>query len=245
MVGYAVLAGVLAAALVSLGASSTPMVLSAALILFAALYYPRSVMIAMSGLGTVLFVWVASRTAGDFRHEVEAIVVGSVALVVTTEVLRRLAVAHDKSLQAVQRQSDEVAALYTTTLGMLNRLELDDLPEAILTRAAELAGTSDAYLGIAEANGSELVIRAATGRVTAYIGRRYRHGESLTGKVWETGEPLVIQDYDAWSGRLPDYGWIKVAMAVPLRSEDRVLGVIGLVYAEAGRAVRQDGYYPP
>ena len=29
-------------------------------------------------------------------------------------------------------------------------------------------------------------------------------GEGLAGRVWQAGEPLVIEDYDAWDGRLDD-----------------------------------------
>ena len=57
-----------------------------------------------------------------------------------------------------------------------------------------------------------------------------RPGEGLAGRVWATGEPLVIDDYDAWEGRAETipHGWIRSLVAVPLPSGSEVIGALGL-----------------
>jgi signal transduction histidine kinase/CheY-like chemotaxis protein/HPt (histidine-containing phosphotransfer) domain-containing protein len=70
------------------------------------------------------------------------------------------------------------------------------------------------------------------------IGLRFRSGEGLSGKIWQTGQPLVVDDYDAWAGRSPDFerDLIRAVMGAPLTSSSRVVGVIGTAYgAESGR----------
>jgi signal transduction histidine kinase len=55
-------------------------------------------------------------------------------------------------------------------------------------------------------------------------------GEGLGGKVWETGDPQVVADYDTWPGRAPnlDFGIIGTIAGVPLKSGSQVVGVLGI-----------------
>ena len=52
------------------------------------------------------------------------------------------------------------------------------------------------------------------------------------GKVWQTGQPLLIEDYQNWAERADnlelDYGAIGVVMGVPLKSGLQTTGVLGL-----------------
>jgi len=68
-------------------------------------------------------------------------------------------------------------------------------------------------------------------------------GEGLVGKVWQTGQPWMIDDYDAWSDRAPDFGYklIRAVMGVPLKSDSQVVGVIGTAYGfESGRTFGEE-----
>jgi len=61
-------------------------------------------------------------------------------------------------------------------------------------------------------------------------------GEGVAGRVWQTGQPLTVDDYPAWEGRSPRLtGLYRALLGVPLTSEDQVVGVIGLGYVEEGR----------
>jgi PAS domain S-box-containing protein len=48
------------------------------------------------------------------------------------------------------------------------------------------------------------------------------------GRVAETSEPLVIEDYQEWAGRVPQYADIHAVMTVPLEVAGRLVGVISI-----------------
>jgi PAS domain S-box-containing protein len=142
--------------------------------------------------------------------------------------------------QTLRRQKEELAALHETTLGLVNRLDAADLLETILTRAAALLGTPHAYLYVVDEQGHEMVLRAGTGVFTDRIGYRLGAGEGLAGRVWKTGEPLVVDDYSTWSGRLAEFEFIRGAAAIPLRLGSNIEGVLGLVLLDDTRRFEAD-----
>jgi PAS domain S-box-containing protein len=139
----------------------------------------------------------------------------------------------------LRRQNDYLAALHETTLGLINRLDLSDLLETLVRRAGELLDTPHGYIYL-EAPGEEFIERRVSRGMFADISvTRMGPGEGLTGKVWETGQPIVVNNYDEWPGRLQQVGpsLIRDIAGFPLRSGDRVVGVLGMAYdREAARA---------
>jgi ammonium transporter len=150
---------------------------------------------------------------------------------------------------ALHRQNEYLAALHETTLGLISRLDLNDLLQAIITRAGQLLGTKHGYIYLSELfedpsdrleegpkrNGSgEMLIelKVGSGVFSQIIGERIKPGEGVTGKVWQTGQPIVIQDYDTWPERDPKFGYnlIGAVGGMPLKSGQQVIGVIGLAY---------------
>src|ERR687895_773535 len=140
----------------------------------------------------------------------------------------------------LRRQNEELAALYETTLGLISRLEPTSLLEAILARAAALIGTPHAYLYVLDDVPDQLVIRAGIGVFADAIGRPLLRGEGLAGRVWETGEPMSVEDYGRWAGRAPGFDFVRAAASIPLRAGEDIVGVIGLVRLEAGRPFDQE-----
>jgi PAS domain S-box-containing protein len=130
-----------------------------------------------------------------------------------------------------------MAALHETTLGLVNRLELSDLLVAVLSRAADLAGTEHAYMYLREPGDQDLELRLGVGAFEPYLGFRIGRGEGLAGRVWEAQRSMVVDDYDAWSGRSSRWttGVFHAAVAVPLVVDGEVLGVIGIAHQERGR----------
>jgi signal transduction histidine kinase len=145
--------------------------------------------------------------------------------------------------------NEYLAALHETALGLISRLDLNDLLTALVTRAGQLVGTPHGFVYLVEPfdyardrqGGLEdavLECKVGVGVFGRTIGLRLKPGEGLSGKVWQTGQPLVIGDYDAWPGRSPsfDHGVARAVMGVPLKSGSQVVGVIGTAYGvESGR----------
>lgn len=139
--------------------------------------------------------------------------------------------------EQLRRQNEELNALYATTLDLLNQLDLDRLLEAIVARAGALLDTPHGYLYLVDPDGTTMTVRIAVGIFSGYAGYRLRRGEGLSGRIWETGQPLAIDNYRAWPERQHDLDCmgLRALMGVPLRSGNSFAGVLGLAYVEADR----------
>ena len=145
--------------------------------------------------------------------------------------------------EELRLQNAELGALHETTLGVMHRLDVDDLLRELLARACELLGTTHGYLYIRSPEGEELENRVATGVFEDELGSRMALGEGLAGRVWQSGVPLVVEDYDAWEGRLDTFprGRIRALVGVPLLSGTDAIGTLGVARDAVRRArVRAD-----
>ena len=144
----------------------------------------------------------------------------------------------EKTVDELRVQNEYRAALHDVALGLINRLDRDDLLEALLERARHLLGTPHGYVYLPKPGGREIERVVGVGLFTEARGFRMQAGEGVAGKVWQSGTPLVINDYDSWPDRSPNVprGTYKAVLAVPLRAGDDVAGVLGLATdAESGR----------
>ena len=139
--------------------------------------------------------------------------------------------------QILRPQNAYLSALHDTTIDLVNRLEKTELLEAILDRAAALSGTEHGFFYLREPGEPEMEMKVGMGFFSGQLGLRVKPGEGLGGKVWQSGDPMVITDYRRWDGRLPDRSLdpLRAIAAIPLKSEDRLLGVIGLASVEGER----------
>ncbi len=133
---------------------------------------------------------------------------------------------------ALQQQNEYLAALHETTLGLISRLDLNELLQALVTRAGQLLETPHGFIFLLEAGEGEIEQEIGVGLFADAIGNRLKPGEGVSGLVWQTGKPLVVADYDTWEHRSLSFGYnlVKAIMAVPLKSGDRFVGTIGLAY---------------
>ena len=138
------------------------------------------------------------------------------------------------------RHAAELAAFQEIAHGLIDRLDVDGVLETILERAAALVGTPDAYLYLPD--GDDLVVRFGIGQFGPQVGYRLGRGSGLAGRVFETGEALAVEDYQAWTGRRRDLDGrpFHAVVGVPLRAGAQVVGVIGLACAEPGRRFGAD-----
>ncbi len=140
--------------------------------------------------------------------------------------------------RTLELQKSYLTTLHETALGLVSHLELDVTLEAIVKNAVELTHTDQGIAYIYDADTEELVVRAAVGSKTqVYRGFRLKPGEGMGGRVWQTGQTLVIDDYRSWPHRAttPLFDDIRALVGVPIVSGHRTLGVIGLLFYEPGK----------
>ncbi|WP_287173119.1 adenylate/guanylate cyclase domain-containing protein [Mesorhizobium sp.] len=136
-----------------------------------------------------------------------------------------------------RRQSEYLGALHDTSLGLIARLDLAELLSDLTSRAAQLLGTEHGYVYLVDEAGESLERKVGVGVYATHIGQRLVINEGVAGTVWNTGEPLVITDYQNWPGRAAAAAQmditIRAIMGVPLKSGDTVVGVLGIAYDDA------------
>ncbi len=137
----------------------------------------------------------------------------------------------------LRRQNAYLATLNQTTLAMMNRLELSELLETVILRAGEILGTRHGYLYLHQADEPTIEVKFAVGVFSSYLGHRLYPGEGLAGKVWQQGEPLVVQEYENWEGRSFAFSTtpFRALVGVPLKSGSNVIGVLGMAHPESDR----------
>lgn len=140
--------------------------------------------------------------------------------------------------KALRRQTEYLTALNETTLGLIGRLDTDELLEGIVSRAASLVGTEDGFVYIIDPNRDDFEARVATGAFTPFWGTRGNKQKGIVGEVYCSGQAFFVADYSNWSGRDPDQrlDGLRCLIGIPLKSEDKVVGIIGLGHFSAEKS---------
>lgn len=139
--------------------------------------------------------------------------------------------------EMVSRQNAYLNALQETSLGLMQRLDVNSLLQDIVARAGALVGTESGYVFLRDPDFQEMELRVGIGAYEGFVGRRTKMGVGLAGQVWETNAPVVVDDYRTWGGRLADASRdiLRAVVGVPLRSGNQAVGVIGLAYLDETR----------
>jgi diguanylate cyclase (GGDEF)-like protein len=130
----------------------------------------------------------------------------------------------------LEQRARELQALYETSLEINAQGNLDALLQALVERAARLTDVPMAGLYLMQPDGQSLRLDYIYNVPQEYLGITLKLGEGASGRVAQSGEPLVIDDYPNWEGRseLFDGSVFRKVMCVPLRASAKVIGVINL-----------------
>jgi len=138
---------------------------------------------------------------------------------------------------ALQRKIAEMTALYEIGQEISAQVSLEPTLDSIVKRAGMLLKSDTSVLALREDRGDDFVIRAQTGAGSETVaGIRFREGEGLGGRVVASGKPLLVGDY---LGEVKDSPFLEIIkqtfmksfVAVPLKSDDEVVGVLYVMSA--------------
>ena len=133
--------------------------------------------------------------------------------------------------EELTRQKGILSALHDIALGLIGRLEMNELLDAIVTQASSLIDSTNGFIYIYDPSKDLLEICAGTGVYRdELIGVALKPGGGLAGQAFQEGRTIVIDDYRNWAQRdpRPVYDDLRSAMAVPILVGDRIFGVLGL-----------------
>jgi len=134
---------------------------------------------------------------------------------------------------SLRTQNLILRALQETTLDLHSSLDLDIVLSNIVERACKLLNTKHGYLYSWEEEADDLRMVVGTGVLNKFVGYSIIKGEGVAGTVWQTEEPVIVSDYDNWTGRSENfsYGVIGSVIGMPLILKDRVIGVLGVAHS--------------
>jgi signal transduction histidine kinase/ActR/RegA family two-component response regulator len=129
-------------------------------------------------------------------------------------------------------QHAELTAVHEATLGVMQRLDIQDLLRELLEDAVALFDTQHGYIYLRPPGEDEIRSTVALGVFEVELGHRIGLGEGLVGRVWQAAQPIVVDDYDEWEGRDQAFprGRVRALAGVPLLSGEDVVGALGVAH---------------
>ena len=132
--------------------------------------------------------------------------------------------------QALARSAREMSALYETSLDINSQQDLPALLHTITERAASLLDARIAGLYLVKPDEEVLELVVSHNLPRDFTGTCIRFGEGIAGRVAQTGEPIMVEDYLQWEPKASPYANINLrrVLAVPLKRQSKVIGVIDI-----------------
>lgn len=130
---------------------------------------------------------------------------------------------------SLYRYLQGLGILADATLAVLERVDIPFLLAGLLNWSGKLGESENGFIGIVE-DGEALVLRSATTSLKKVVGMQLKPGEDLGGKAWQTGQVMLVEEYDDWPGR---FGPLQVkgfgaAAGIPLRTGSKVTAVLSI-----------------
>lgn len=147
--------------------------------------------------------------------------------------------------EAERRRVEMLTGLHETSIELSTQFDLSALLHSIVERAARLL---DAPLGdfcMALPDGQTFEVTVGYNLPDKFIGARLKLGEGAAGRAAQTGEPVIVGDYDTWPGRAEAFegGPFKSVLSIPVLWRGDVIGVISVEDVKPGRFSRADAEF--
>lgn len=147
---------------------------------------------------------------------------------------------HASAERRLKKQNRFLNTLYRISLDMVNQRNYERLINSILSHAQRImdANFSSLYL-VNEALGILEMKFIGPGVDPSVLSITIKPGQGGAGKVWETGQFLIINDYPNWGNRV-HLSWldgIGTIAFVPLFYFNKMIGIICLGFADIHRRV--------
>ncbi|MFC1997230.1 SpoIIE family protein phosphatase [Chloroflexota bacterium] len=140
-----------------------------------------------------------------------------------------LAIEKARLFAQLQKRSGEFEALSTTMADITSENELPVLLNKIVERASNLLNSIGGELALYDEEHQVMQLVVCHNIEGDHLGAVQTIGEGLMGKVAETKQPVVIEDYSKMDGKLPGYQNVGSTVGVPLLVGNHLVGVFTVV----------------
>ncbi|HEX7594303.1 MAG TPA: GAF domain-containing protein [Anaerolineae bacterium] len=151
-----------------------------------------------------------------------------------------VALKNTQLFEETSQRADQFRALYETAHDLARLQDLPALLQTIVTRAVGLLNTSGGAMYLYDPARGDLRIEVTTHPSTP-VGTRLTMGEGMAGRVAQTLQPLIVNDYRTWPHRSQKYEGspLTAVIEVPMLYGGELIGV--LVVEEVGETKHQFG----
>ncbi len=159
---------------------------------------------------------------------------GSAALAAAFAAHAAIAIRNAQFFDLERRQTRQLEGLHQLSMGITAQLDLNTLLETTAQYAIDLLGGKSGGLYLYRPDREVIEWSVAIGESLFSIGSTLKKGEGLSGRVWESGEPLNVGDYRAWEGQAEvyeGYPW-KSIIGAPIIRGDTFYGVLNVLADE-------------
>ncbi len=133
----------------------------------------------------------------------------------------------------LQRQADEFTALYETSVEIAGQTDLSEILRTIAERTARLLDVPGSGIYLYDETIAELQVVASNHSLIP-IGARLHLGEGMAGRVAQSRQPLIVDDYSLWEHRADQYNRIpfRAVIEVPMLHRGVLVGVLAAFCVE-------------
>ena len=134
--------------------------------------------------------------------------------------------------EQISRRNECLNTLHEASLLLVKGLMVDDIFEIIVKKIMAMSGAQYGYIYLLDENEMLMKPKVIDGFPVDRIQKDVKRGEGIIGKVWESGETIVIYNYNEWEYRLSDsiYSLLRTGIGIPLKAEGRVIGIFSMNY---------------
>ncbi len=141
-----------------------------------------------------------------------------------------LALRHGQLFDQARRRANEFQALYRMTRDLAAQQDPFALLRAVVEHATALVHARYGHVYLYDQSRGELELASAVSDFPIPLGARVKLGEGMAGRVAQSRQPMIVDDYRTWEHRSPSYEEIPLTgvLQVPMIYRDELVGVLGV-----------------
>ncbi len=150
----------------------------------------------------------------------------------------------ERANKELELRLKEITLLYDTISSMTSTLNLNELLKNIVRKVGETLGFKEFAILLYDNTAKKLRVVACYGLPEQeFLGMEFEPGEGIVGRVFQTGEPVLIPDTEAdpnylhWKGKKVEKGSF---LSIPVKYKEEILGVFAFNSPEIDGFSRRD-----
>ena len=151
------------------------------------------------------------------------------------EALQRKLRDQERADRLLRHQYAYLGALQETMLSLTNSLNLDVLMQDIVARAGVLLNSKHGFLYLRNHITDQFDLKAGCGAFEFSVGKTIVLDKGLGGATLKSQKMVIVRDYHKRYGTTETESRMYGAAAIPLRSSDGILGILGFAHLAEDR----------